>query len=489
MIGALWNGISGLNSYQNALSVSTNNVANVNTVGYKADQVAFSDLMYQDGVGKGAQQSSIYKDFSQGNIKLTGGAYDLAIEGKGFFIVNNEEIDENVYTRAGNFRVGSDGRLQSPAGYPVQGIPTSTPVVTSTDSDVSVFTSNYTQTMASQIIETSTGVQTINAKATDYVATAVASGTSGTDFKTASSKKADVVALSTAYSTALSSYASNAVTGTAAVAQVSSIDFSTYATDVTKAGNSMSVTIDNRKISQEFDTDAETTLKLFADEISKITGLQASADTTTGAVTVTSLIPGTEVSISNANHTVGESIVDHVTTVTTASNSGSGLAAADTLRDALATAVKSAGGEFISIDNTIDTTRETTLNTGDLQTKLDTLGFSDSQFGVTEVDGGIIYISQGDNKFAVGKVSTAAFTNNLELLPQGNNVFKKSDASGEPVNAAGVSNVIGGALELSNTALSEGLVDLMVYQRAFEANSKTLSAADEFLSTAIQLKK
>lgn len=485
MIGALWNGISGLNSYQNALSISTNNVANVNTVGYKSDKVSFADMMYQDGVGKGAKQASIYKDFDQGNIKLTGGDYDFAVEGKGFFIVNNEKLDENLYTRAGNFRVGNDGRLQTPNGYLVQGIPTGTGVVTSTDANVTSLTSDYSQFMASQIVETATGIMTINAKATNYTQTAVSSGTSGTDYKTSSAKKADVEALSTAYSTALSSYASNPVAGTTPVAQVASIDFSTYATDLTKAGDYLSVLVGNRKIRQEFDTDAATTLNSFADKISEVTAMQGTANTTTGTITITSLLPGIDINITNAD----ENGAVYVPTINTAAIAGSGLAAVDTLKAALSVAVQRAGAQFIDITNTIDLSREATLNIGDIQTKLDTLGFSDSQFGTVEVSDGVIYLSQGDNKFAIGKVATAAFTNNLELRAQGDNAFKKSDGSGDPVDASKVSRVLGGALELSNTALSEGLVDLMVYQRAFEANSKTLSAADDFLTTAIQLKK
>ena len=94
MIGALYNGISGLSAFQQALNTESNNISNVNTSGYKADSVTFADMMYQQGVGKGASLQSVQKSFTQGNLKVTGNPYDMAIDGKGFFMVkgDREEI-------------------------------------------------------------------------------------------------------------------------------------------------------------------------------------------------------------------------------------------------------------------------------------------------------------------------------------------------------------------------------------------------------------
>ena len=83
MIGALWNGVSGLNTFEKALNVESNNTTNVNTVGHKADDITFEDMMYQNGYGRGSQVESITKKMYQGNIKLKGYLYDVAIEGKG----------------------------------------------------------------------------------------------------------------------------------------------------------------------------------------------------------------------------------------------------------------------------------------------------------------------------------------------------------------------------------------------------------------------
>ncbi len=482
MIGALWNGISGMNSYQNALTAESNNVANINTVGYKADGISFADMAYTDGLGKGSKHSSVDKNFNQGSLKITGGDYDLAVSGKGFFTVYDEKNAETRYTRAGNFRIGNEGKLEMPNGFEVQGISTGeAPTIISTDPNITKLTSSYTETLASQVIESAGEISTINAKSTDYKASASASGTSGTDYKTAASKVSDTIALTSAYTQALSAYASNPVAGTIPESQVNSIAYASYNTELTKEGDYVEVIIGGNTTRQSFDTDAQTTMNLFADKISTNQGMSGSVDTS-GNITITSLIPGKEISISSAKI---NSVAFNITT-TTAAVVGEGLANVTAIRDALSVSIQSAGGEFIDIRNKIDTKNGVATS---LQMKLDTLGISDNQFGIPEIDNGVIYLKQGENKFAVGKVTVSAFTDQTSLIPEGNNVYSKTEDAGEPVDMTGISTVLSGTLELSNSQLSDGLVNLMVYQRAFEANSKIFATADEFLNVAIQLKK
>lgn len=114
MIGALWTGISGLASQQTALDNESNNIANVNTVGYKASRISFADLMYQDSIGKGSSVTKAEKQYTQGSLNLTGSSYDVALNGDGFFVVSNKNStgsSESFYTRAGNFRMGDNGTL------------------------------------------------------------------------------------------------------------------------------------------------------------------------------------------------------------------------------------------------------------------------------------------------------------------------------------------------------------------------------------------
>ena len=202
MIGALWTGISGLASQQKALDNESNNIANVNTIGYKASRISFADQIYQDRIGKGSTVLDAEKLYTQGGTKLTGVNYDMALYGDGFFTVVNKNTlgtAETFYTRAGNFRMGDNGTLQDSAGNEVQGwmmtAIDSQNDVTSTNPNTSVFTNDYTKLLGSKIIRHDTYVETVTAKATDYTLTAKSDSTSvfsGDGAKTKSAKISDI---------------------------------------------------------------------------------------------------------------------------------------------------------------------------------------------------------------------------------------------------------------------------------------------------------
>lgn len=132
------------------------------------------------------------------------------------------------------------------------------------------------------------------------------------------------------------------------------------------------------------------------------------------------------------------------------------------------------------------------LTQSSLQLRLDKLGISDSKFGSFSVDEtGLITITEGGVEYAVGQVSIARFTNNQGLLAVGDNNFQATQESGKAIysiNNNNTSGMQGQTLELSEADLSESLVNLMVFQRAFEANAKSITTADEMLTTLINLK-
>ncbi|MEA1915875.1 MAG: flagellar hook-basal body complex protein, partial [Campylobacterota bacterium] len=148
-----------------------------------------------------------------------------------------------------------------------------------------------------------------------------------------------------------------------------------------------------------------------------------------------------------------------------------------------------AGAEFIEIVTTIDQT----ASQGSQQLRLDTLGISDSAFGEFSVDAtGLITMKQDGADFAIGQVSIALFNNNRGLEPRGDNLLAKTNDSGDPifnVNNDKTAKIEGQTLELSTADLSESLVNLMVFQRAFEANAKSITTADQLLNTLINLKR
>ncbi len=126
---SLYSGVSGLTANGNAMSVIGNNIANSNTIGFKASRTLFSDLLSSSvagsggtsQIGRGAGLSVIDNLFSQGTFENTESNTDLAIEGPGFFMVRDPNGTTVNYTRAGSFRFDQDGSMVSPEGYKVQG--------------------------------------------------------------------------------------------------------------------------------------------------------------------------------------------------------------------------------------------------------------------------------------------------------------------------------------------------------------------------------
>lgn len=136
MLRSLFSGISGLRANQTMLDVTGNNIANANTVGFKASSVVFQDTLNQimtgasaagngNGgtnpvqVGLGVQVAATTGKFTQGSAQVTGGATDLMIQGDGMFVLGSG--NERVYTRAGAFTWDEQGNLVSPSGKKVQG--------------------------------------------------------------------------------------------------------------------------------------------------------------------------------------------------------------------------------------------------------------------------------------------------------------------------------------------------------------------------------
>ena len=143
MIRGLYTGASGMNAQQNRLDAISNNLANVDTAAYKRDvsvSKSFPELLIRrtnaDGVyktpfgcsdaapvigklGLGVETNENYTDFEQGSFRATSSNTDMALSGKGFFVVQTP--DGERYTRNGNFLIGKEGILETKEGYPVLG--------------------------------------------------------------------------------------------------------------------------------------------------------------------------------------------------------------------------------------------------------------------------------------------------------------------------------------------------------------------------------
>ncbi len=134
MIRSLFTAATGMIAQQTQIDTTTNNISNVNTIGYKKQRAEFADLMYQTmtyagtstsgtstsptgiEVGLGVRTTSIAKQFTQGNFKETGNSLDMAITGNGFFQLQLPD-GTTGYTRNGSFKLDADGNVVSSDGY------------------------------------------------------------------------------------------------------------------------------------------------------------------------------------------------------------------------------------------------------------------------------------------------------------------------------------------------------------------------------------
>ncbi|HVY64317.1 MAG TPA: flagellar basal-body rod protein FlgG [Gammaproteobacteria bacterium] len=134
---SLWVAKTGLEAQQTRMTVVSQNLANVNTTGYKRQRAMFEDLLYQNvvqsggstsqqtqaptglNIGTGVRVVATDQQFSQGNIIQTGNPLDLSIQGRGFFQILLPDGTQ-AYTRDGTFQINQDGALVTSSGYPVQ---------------------------------------------------------------------------------------------------------------------------------------------------------------------------------------------------------------------------------------------------------------------------------------------------------------------------------------------------------------------------------
>ena len=138
MLRALWAGVSGMQAHQVGLDVTSNNIANVNTTGFKSSRANFSDMLYQTqnigsspygdmggrnayAVGLGGEVRSTSRLHVQGSTKTTGYSGDLALDGNGFFVLSGDAGKTRVFTRDGRFGFDANGNFVNNSGYVVQG--------------------------------------------------------------------------------------------------------------------------------------------------------------------------------------------------------------------------------------------------------------------------------------------------------------------------------------------------------------------------------
>ncbi|MFT5577543.1 MAG: flagellar hook protein FlgE [Paraglaciecola psychrophila] len=466
--------LSGLRAANTDLAVTGNNIANASTVGFKASRTEFGDVyanaLIKSGstVGNGVLVTSVSQQFDQGNISFTDNSLDLAVNGTGFFVLNTTGGDVE-YTRAGNFGLDAEGFIVSNAGAQLQGLiadeqglitggnPQSLQVET-TDLNPSATTSLVMSFNldAREISPTNDEV--------DSAGYAPAAGFSVFDFTKPSTFN---------HSTSQTIYDDEGLPHVMSqyfVKQTPSPEDASASPPVAADPNNTGavntwdvyVLIDGEQYNDEIVADPAAT--------PPVVGV-ASSVTSTGQ-------PGFQIGFTSAgvlDPNVGGGgsymINNWIPRDTTGALSG---ASSPPIEFDFGNASQF-GGEFA-----ISSSQQN--------------GFAQGRLAGVQISSDGVLFARYTNGEAqnLGQVVLANFDNQQGLSPQGSTSWAESSESGQPMVGVPQSGSLGaitaGALEESNVDLSEELVGLIIAQRNFQANSKTIETANTLTQTIINLR-
>ncbi|MCF7202201.1 flagellar hook protein FlgE [Pseudomonas oligotrophica] len=452
-------GLSGMRAASKDLNVTGNNIANAGTVGFKQSRAEFADVYAASvlGTGKNPQGSGVLlanvsQQFNQGNINYTQNALDLAINGNGFFQVSNNGAVS--YTRAGYFGTDREGFVVDNFGYKLQGyaVDGNGNLQNGVVSDLQVQTTNQAPKASSKIdtvfnLNSTNGSPSAWTSAYEGWLTTNPGDTAGA--LTAANGTFDP-ADPTTYnsSTSLNIYDSQ---GNAHVMTQYFVKTSANTWD-------MRVLVDGRNPANPSSTDAFDTTLTF-DSSGSLQGTTAGdfALNADGTLRLTNWVPA----ISNG--------------ATPAVWSANGAQAAT-------------GGI------TIDLTKSTQFASSFAVNSVAQDGYTTGELAGLEIDDtGVIFARYTNGQSKVqGQIVLANFANVQGLTPVGKSQWVQSFESGEPVVGTPRSGTLGalqaGALEDSNVELSDQLVNLIVAQRNYQANAKTIETESAVTQTIINLR-
>ncbi len=458
---SLYSGVSGLQNHQVRMDVIGNNISNVNTTGFKKGRVMFQDLLSQtmqgaarptdqvggvnpQQVGLGTNVASIDVIHTQGSLQTTGVMTDLAIQGNGFFILS--EGDSELYTRAGNFGVDSEGTLVNPAngmriqGWEAQTLEGETSINTAAEiGDIQIPIGSKDPAQATTEVELACNL--------DKRTPLIPAGAGPADTQEGT------------WQTTFEVYDSFGQEHTLQV-QFTRVEG-----------------FENR-------WEAEVTIDPEAEEATN-----------------------TQIELGDDNNDTNTFFIDfdNLGTLQSATDAAGDVIDTGDLQVEVAFDVQGATPEAGAPER-----QQFNLNLGEVGSVVDTItqfaeesstrifrqngngmGYLESfQIDQSGVITGIF--SNGNNR-PLGQVALATFTNPSGLERVGDTAFAVSNNSGDPdVGSSGVAgkgSIVAGALEMSNVDLAEQFTDMIVTQRGFQANSKTITTSDQMLQELLTLKR
>ena len=542
MSRSLFSSASGLLSHQRKLDVVANNLANVNTTAYKAQRISFADLIYQtlssgngtstdkrlagtnpSQIGNGVRVASIQRNFEQGVLQITGGDLDFAIEGAGFFAVSNNA--STYYTRDGQFTLNAKGYLtisntgmlvqrSGTIGEPAEGkigyqepgdssikIPLGT-IVPGQATAIAKFSGNIPSAAkppAAEILSSrapfkvgganatsATLLNSLDQNSVDYVAGDFID-ISGTN-PDGSSFSGSLAVNATTTLGDLATYIDGLLTGASATFD--------------NATGKMVVTADNdgpADLSLTFEDDAANTGSTnFNDNDASVSTEGKDGDIVTTNVQIFDARSQTQTMIAqfqkqdNNTWDLTFSFADPVGTFTDATVTGIEFNEDGTFSRINGTGV---GDSEIEIDfDSIADNQKIKLDFSKLvhtpnnfETFFEQDGFKSGVLKTVNVggDGLIEGLATNGVRIPIAQLAIASFVNEQALLSEGNNLFSETLNSGSAIVGKGLTGsrgqVVLGNLELSNVDIAYEFTQLIIAQRGFSANARTVTVTDQLL--------
>ena len=602
MLKSLFSGVTGLQSHQIAMDVESNNIANVNTIGYKYSRANFSDLLAQTNqiatapqgelggknavqIGLGTTVNSITRIMTQGSIQNTDKNTDVAIQGDGFFIVSGDGGNTYKYTRSGDFKFDANGNFVDNNGFIVQGwmrdeatgrvdstapitniqIPpglttpafATTEVVVKANLSSSALVDQYSPTYeidATGVITTPDGrtlttaedmgvmfngngeafqltpSTTANPNAGQGMTISFDGGTTSMDFRYTNDALLAGTTVGTTYyfqtTEDLRSGLQTFAQATSAGAEVIVNDQGKFVLSNT-AGNPLTIsvvaiedatTIKNERFTETFATLAGTlpvgtsvkqsqpvstaTHATSIDIYDSLGGKHTvridfrkdSINTTTGftdwSYTVTVPLPG---SISGAVPPYQNILEGGIVTFdSNGALSTYNIPSIDFSPNNGAAANQQVNLNFGSVGGydgitSFDNDSGTSGISQDGYPGGDLVGIRIDQSGT------LVGSFSNGRSFGLAQIGMAKFANNEGLVTDGGNVYLQSANSGDPIigtaATAGRGFMQASALEASNVDLSKSLTNLIIIQRGYQANGKTITTSDTLLETLLGIKR
>lgn len=554
---SLFSAISGLINHQTRLDNVGNNLANINTVGYKQSVLRFQDVLSQtlsggmapdasrggtnpNQIGLGMQVAKVDQDFRQGGLESTGRASDLAVEGDGFFKVTTS--DTVRYTRDGSFSIGSLGDLLTAQGFRVQGW--------NADINGTIDTTSPTEGVIIPLGAKRLAKETDNVFYTGNLNSAGDLGTTGTVL--ASVELRDPALVPAVAGTTLANLRYNPGAGWVALFPALAV------------GDEITVSAvkGNRNVSENIAYTGQT-VAAFAAQVRDVLGIQTipgGADATAGvsflggppaSLQVTGnvgelnaisqlefrQVGGNTVGIfSETTAAVGESAVtstvaydslgnQHMVTMTMSmiaktNDTSTWRWYADSQDDTdlslavgTGTVTFDSHGQFlsdsgtnVSIDLVLSGVSTALVVNPDFTSMTQFANASGSELNVSSQDGAPMGVltsySIGENGVVTGlysngltedlaKICVTRFANNNGLMRAGGSMFSTGPNSGlaqdGEAQASGRGSIRAGTLESSNVDMAKEFTDMIVTQRGFQANARTITTSDTMLQELINL--